>query len=84
MQSMMMFVGIDIFDYSCFKYSLKYLAIFSFIINPRNFFTLRHGKCENTLGSFRCLCDDGYSVKSLSSAQFGDRENIEEGRTANF
>ena len=24
----------------------------------------RNGKCENTLGSFKCLCDDGYSVKA--------------------
>jgi Calcium binding EGF domain. len=23
----------------------------------------RNGKCENTLGSFKCLCDDGYSIK---------------------
>jgi hypothetical protein len=23
----------------------------------------KSGKCENVLGSFRCLCDDGYSVK---------------------
>ena len=28
-------------------------------------FTLdyRNGKCENTLGSFKCLCDDGFSIK---------------------
>ena len=64
-----------------FMFQIQFkIIIFSFMINPKNFFTLRHGKCENTLGSFRCLCDDGYSVKSLSSAQFGDRENIEEGK----
>ena len=22
----------------------------------------RNGKCENTLGSFRCLCDEGFSL----------------------
>ena len=26
----------------------------------------RNGKCENTLGSFRCLCDDGFSLKGES------------------
>jgi hypothetical protein len=24
----------------------------------------KSGKCENVLGSFRCLCDDGFSVKT--------------------
>ena len=23
----------------------------------------RNGKCENVVGSFNCICDDGYSVK---------------------
>jgi hypothetical protein len=31
--------------------------------NIENFNNLRNGKCENTVGSFKCLCDDGYSLK---------------------
>ena len=23
----------------------------------------RNGKCENVVGSFNCICDDGYSIK---------------------
>ena len=26
-------------------------------------FISRNGKCENVVGSFNCICDDGYSVK---------------------
>ena len=37
----------------------------------------KSGKCENVLGSFRCLCDDGYSVKGRSGPEEGCTDDDE-------
>ena len=40
----------------------KNLALY-FFTSLICFIYFRNGKCENTVGSFKCLCDDGYSLK---------------------
>ena len=48
--------------------NLKKSSFFSQIYPNSSFVYLRNGKCENTLGSFRCLCDDGYSLPGRSNS----------------
>ena len=50
-----------------------FLYVWVFPNYPRTpfFFSFRNGKCENTLGSFACLCDDGYSVSDAAHPEAG-------------
>lgn len=62
-----------------FASKLSTLLGFFFLVEFRGipYFDFRNGKCENVIGSFNCICDDGYSVKeSLEDGCTDDDECV--------